>query len=101
MRKLRPEAVDEDRLRRGDDAQPRRARELRGVGQAEMLDAVREAARVRAEALVDVEHLVDRDVADRVGRDAPAGARALSRHSSRSSLVLEAQHALRRRRGGS
>ena len=38
-----------------------------------MLDAVREPARMRPEALVDVEHLIDRDVADGVGGDSPAG----------------------------
>ena len=51
----------------------RRARELGRVRQTEVLDAVREAARMRAEALVDVEHLIDRHVADRVRRDPPSG----------------------------
>ena len=80
------------RLRRGDDAAPGRAGELVGAGQAEVLDAMRDAAR-GAERLVDVEHLIDRDVADRVRRDPPAARRAPRRAARGSSALVEPQHA--------
>ena len=53
-----------------------------------------QAARMRPERLVDAEHLVDGDVADRVGGDAPAGVVALA--AQRQQVVaVEAQHPAR------
>ena len=67
-----------------------------GIGQAEVLDAVRQAARVRAERFVNAKHLVNRDVADCVSGDAPA--RRVRLAAQRGELVMvEAQHALLRR----
>ena len=70
---VEPEAVDEDRLRRGNHAETRGAGQLPGIGQSEVLDPVFEAVRMLAERLVDVEHLLDGDVADGVRRNPPAG----------------------------
>ena len=92
----------------GDDAQRRRARELRRRRAARN---ARSGARGRAGAgrgFVDVEHLLDRDVADRMGRDAPAGlvrsrrtaraARPRSNRSTPSWLGVAVVDAQRRRR---
>ena len=68
------------------------SRQLPGVGEAEVLEAMGQAARMRAQRLVDAEHLVDGDVADHVNGDAPAGVVALA--AQRQQVVaLEAQHA--------
>ena len=76
---------EEDRLRRRDDAEPCRAREMPRRGQPEMLDAL--AMPAPGEPLVGAQHVVDRAVADGMGRDAPAvGVRlARQRGSSRPS----------------
>ena len=60
-----------------------------------MLDAMREAAR-RVEPLVDRQHLVDRDVADRVRGDPPAGVVRLAAKSLEL-LAREPQQAFARR----